>query len=92
MDTLTALRNLPNRIRQFDSYTHMHNTIKTYLDHFNLLHELKAESIKSRHWKAIQARLTLKISMSELTIGHLWDGGLLTKTKELQEIFSIATG
>ena len=91
MDTLTALRNLPNRIRQFDSYTHMHNTIKTYLDHFNLLHELKAESIKSRHWKAIQARLTLKISMSELTIGHLW-GGLLTKTKELQEIFSIATG
>ena len=91
-DIIASLRSLPNSVRQYDTYRHLHNTVKKYSDSFPFLSDLKNESLKLRHWKKITSRLALQISMNELTLGNLWDANLLDKKKELSEILTTATG
>jgi len=47
-DLLASMRSLPNRIRQYDAYTQLHDTIKVYINGHGLLTDLKTESLKER--------------------------------------------
>jgi len=91
-DILASMRSLPNRIRQYDAYTHLHDKIKEYSTGYGLMTELKSEALKERHWSTILQRLGIRLALSDLSIGGLWDHGVLTRKKEVAEILTVAQG
>lgn len=91
-DLLAQMRSLPNRIRQYDAFTHLHEAVKGYIAGYGLLSDLKTEALKERHWKTILDRLGIHTSFSDLTVGSLWDHGVLSRKKEVLEILTVAQG
>jgi dynein heavy chain 1 len=91
-DLLAGMRSLPNRIRQYDAYVQLHEMVKSYIAGHGLLSDLKTEALKERHWKSILQRLGIHIPFTDLSIGVLWDNGVLTKKKDMVEILTIAQG
>jgi len=91
-DLLIELRSLPNRIRQYDAYTALYDKIKSFLSGHSTLSDMKTDALKERHWKTILQRLNVHVSFSELTVGMLWDNGILDRKKDMAEILSVAQG
>lgn len=91
-DLLADMRALPNRIRQYDAYIQLHDVVKGYVNGHGLLSDLKTEALKERHWKTILQRLGIRIPVTDLTLGALWDHGVLTRKKDMLEILTIAQG
>ena len=91
-DLMIDLRSLPNRIRQYNAYNTLYNEIKSLLAGHATLSDLKTDSLKERHWKSILQKLNVHVSFSVLTIGMLWDNGLLDKKKDVAEVLSVAQG
>ena len=91
-DILIEMRSLPNRIRQYDAYTALHDKVKSYLAGQSTLSDMKTNALKDRHWKAILSRLNVHVPYSEVTIGMLWDNGILDRKKDMAAILSTAQG
>lgn len=91
-DLLATMRSLPNRIRQYDAYVQLHDEVKAYIAGHGLLTDLKTEALKERHWKTINQRLGIRVPMTDLTVGLLWQNGVLNKKKEMHEILTVAQG
>ena len=91
-DLLALLRSLPNRIRQYDAYIQLNDTVKGYIAGHSFLADLKSDALKDRHWKSILQRLGIHIPFTDLTIGTLWDHGALSRKKDIGEILIVAQG
>ncbi|KAG7353523.1 dynein family protein [Nitzschia inconspicua] len=91
-DLLAEMRSLPNRIRQYEAFNTLHDEVKGYIAGHSLLADLKTEALKERHWKTILKQLGISLSYSELTIGVLWEKGVLNRKKEIGEILTVAQG
>ena len=91
-DLLIEMRSLSNRIRQYDAYTSVYDTIKKYISGHGTLSDLKTDALKERHWKTILQKLNIHVPYSELTVGMLWDNGLLDRKRDIAEILSVAQG
>jgi len=91
-DLLMDLRSLPNRIRQYDAYTSLYDRIKSFLAGHSTMSDMKTDALKDRHWKTVLQRLNIHVSFPELTVGMLWDNGLLDRKKDMAEILSVAQG
>ena len=91
-DLLASLRSLPNRIRQYDAYIQMNDLVKGYVTGHSFLSDLKTDALKDRHWKTILQRLGVRIPFTDLTVGVLWDNGVLSRKKEIGEILVVAQG
>ena len=90
-DLLAEMRSMPNRIRQYEPFIALHDKVKGYVSGHSLMSELKTEALKERHWKTILKTLNItSISYSQLTIGLLWEKGVLTRKKEIGEILTVA--
>jgi dynein heavy chain 1 len=70
----------------------LHDEVKGYISGHGLMADLKTEALKQRHWKTILKRLAIIAPVSELTVGLLWDKGILSKKKEMTEILTVAQG
>ena len=91
-DILAGMRSLPNRIRQYDAYVQLHEVVKGFVSGHGLLSDLKTEALKERHWKTILQRLGIRVPFTDLTVGLLWDNGLLSRKKDIHEILTVAQG
>jgi dynein heavy chain 1 len=91
-DLLAAMRSLPNRIRQYDAYNQLHDSVKGYIAGHGLLTELKTEALKERHWKTILQRLGIQIPLTDVSVGILWEHGIVTRKKDMAEILTVAQG
>ena len=91
-DLLIDLRSLPNRIRQYDACTSLYDKVKSLIAGHTTLNDMKTDALKDRHWKTILQRLNIHVSFSVLTVGMLWDNGLLERKKEMAEILQVAQG
>lgn len=89
---LLEMRSFPNKIRQFDAFTYLNDIIKRYMSGHMVLNDLKSEALKDRHWKAICDKLGIKIKFSELTLGALWEHGVIQRKKSIAEVLTIAQG
>jgi dynein heavy chain 1 len=91
-DLLAAMRSLSNRIRQYDAYTQLHDAVKGYISGHGLLTELKTEALKDRHWKTILQRLGIQIPLTDISVGVLWEHGIIARKKDMGEILTVAQG
>ncbi|GMH89230.1 hypothetical protein TrVE_jg3152 [Triparma verrucosa] len=91
-ELLESLRNIPSKVRQYDIFTHVHETIKSYSSNHPLLTELKTEALKERHWKGILKRLNLTVKYKDLTLNNLFSAGIIKKKKDVKEFLLVAQG
>ncbi|GBG31493.1 Dynein heavy chain, cytoplasmic [Hondaea fermentalgiana] len=88
---LEELRKLPSRVRQYEAFEYIQDTVREYKKTQPLIIELRSEALKDRHWRQIHRTLDLG-PVSELTLGDLWAKDLKRHQKPLQEIFRTAQG
>mgnify|MGYP002176989161 CR=1 FL=1 len=91
-DLLAAMRSLSNRIRQYDAYIQLHDSVKGYISGHGLLTELKTEALKERHWKTILQRLGIQIPLTDISVGVLWENGIIARKKDMAEILTSRAG
>ena len=89
-DLLAEMRSMPNRIRQYEPYITLHDEVRGYINGHALMTELKTEALKERHWKTILKTLGTALVYQQLTVGILWDKGILNRKKEMGEILTVA--
>jgi dynein heavy chain 1 len=58
-ELVQQLTNLPQRLRQYDSYVHVKNVLQQYIKVNILVTELKSEALKERHWKQLMKRMSI---------------------------------
>lgn len=91
-DVLNALKNLPNRTRQYQAFQHVQNVIKIYLKYNGLIIDLRSEALRERHWKDIRKRLNANWTYAELTLGNIWDSDLQKHETLFKEVVAQAQG
>ena len=89
---MTQLKNMPARLRQYESYDHVQRVLKQYSKMNMLIVELKADYLKDRHWKSLMKKLRVNWVMSDLTLGHVWDIDLSKHENDIREVLSVAQG
>ncbi|TGZ69850.1 hypothetical protein CRM22_003509 [Opisthorchis felineus] len=93
LDTMAnQIKELPTRLRQYASYEHVKRTLQSYAKVNVLVVELKSEALKERHWKMLMKKLNVDWTMSELTLGHVWDIDLQKNDSIIREVLLIAQG
>ena len=89
-DLLAEMRSMPNRIRQYEPFIALHDEVRSYINGHGLMTELKTEALKERHWKTILKTLGTPLVYQQLSVGALWDKGILVRKKEMGEILIVA--
>ncbi|RVE54307.1 hypothetical protein evm_001134 [Chilo suppressalis] len=79
---LNELKELPARLRMYDSYEYVNM----------LIVELKSDALKERHWRQLCRALKVDWSLSELTLGQVWDADLLHNEHTVKDVVSVAQG
>lgn len=57
-----------------------------------LIVELKSDALKERHWRQLCRALKVDWSLSELTLGQVWDADLLHNEHTVKDVVSVAQG
>lgn len=91
-ELVQQLTNLPQRLRQYDSYQHVKNVLQQYLKVNILVTELKSEALKERHWKQLMKRMTVMWNLNDMTLGQVWSIDLQRHEPIIREILTIAQG
>ena len=88
----SQLRGMPSRIRQYEPFEHVRSVVEGYRGSFQLVMRLAQGSLKERHWRVILSLLRITRPMSQLTLGMLWDAGLVSKKTRIDEVVGQAQG
>ncbi|KTW31656.1 dynein heavy chain [Pneumocystis jirovecii RU7] len=91
---LNIAKEMPSSIRQYIPFEHMQNLLRQYIKVNYLISELKAQSIKERHWEKLFKLLRPQehIIPISLTIGDVWKLDLVTNKNIIMNIISDAQG
>ena len=58
----------------------------------SIITELKSDAVKDRHWKALMKQLRVRWTLSELTLGHVWDVDVERNEKIIRDVLLVAQG
>ncbi|CAH8838540.1 unnamed protein product [Trichobilharzia szidati] len=86
------LKELPAKLRQYSSYEHVKRTLQNYAKSNIMIVELKSEALKDRHWKSLMKKLNVNWTMSELTLGHMWELDLQKNEAVIRDVLLVAQG
>ncbi len=89
---LNQMKDMPARLRQYDSYNHVKKLIQDYLKTNVLIIDLKSEALKERHWKQLMKRMNVVWNLNDLTLGSVWDINLLAYESIIKDIIMVAQG
>ncbi|CAN0169060.1 unnamed protein product, partial [Ectocarpus sp. 12 AP-2014] len=87
-----GMRNLPNRVRQYEPFEHAQMTLRARSESLPLLTELRSEALKDRHWRPLLRRLGIRVGFQELNLGLLWGSALMGHKKGIGETVLAAQG
>jgi dynein heavy chain 1 len=91
-DLIAKLKQMPNKIRQYQAFIHVQELLKVYLDNNGIVTDLRSEALKERHWQLLKKRLNVKWVLTELTLGHVWESDLQKHAHDYKEIITQAGG
>lgn len=93
LDELSSqLKEMPSRLQSYASYDYVKSLIKGYLKVNVLIHELKSDALRERHWKQLMKMLNVHWIVSELTLGKVWDIDLQHNENIIKDVILIAQG
>ncbi|KAG2237733.1 dynein heavy chain [Thamnidium elegans] len=93
-ELVNSTKEMPNRMRQYAAYEFMQDTLRQLLRVNPLVGDLKSEALRERHWRQIfkSLRVEGRFTLSEMTIGHLWDLDLKRNELVIKEVILQAQG
>lgn len=93
LDELSGqLKEMPSRLQSYASYDYVKSLIKGYQKVNVLIHELKSDALRDRHWKQLMKMLNVHWNTSELTLGKVWDIDLQRNENVLKDVILVAQG
>ncbi|BES93792.1 dynein heavy chain [Nesidiocoris tenuis] len=93
LDALTQqLKELPARVRQYNSYEYVKKLLQGYTKINILIIELKSDALKERHWRQLMRKLRVNWILSEVSLGQVWDVDLQTNEAVVKDIILTAQG
>ncbi|XP_033113255.1 dynein heavy chain 5, axonemal-like isoform X2 [Anneissia japonica] len=86
-------QNLPEKLKDWDAYNEMKNSIQFYLDVFPILHKLASKEIRNRHWLQVMSVTgsSFQLEANVFKLSHILDIGLMQNQKEIEEICHCAS-
>ncbi|KAG9288876.1 hypothetical protein G9A89_001252 [Geosiphon pyriformis] len=89
-----STKEMPARTRQYAAFQYVQKTLRDYIKVYQLLSDLKSEALKERHWKHLFKQLGVggRFSLSEMTVGHIWDMDLRKNEQSIKDIVIQAQG
>lgn len=91
-ELFNQLKEMPSRLQSYASYDYVKSLIKGYLKVNLLIHELKSDALRERHWKQLMKILGVNWITSELTLGRVWDIDLQRNENVIKDVIIVAQG
>ncbi|KAI0793334.1 dynein heavy chain [Abortiporus biennis] len=91
---LSSTKEMPTRMRQYAAFEYVQESLRGLLKANTLISELKSEALKDRHWKQLfkVLRLPAQISLTLMTLGHVYDLDLRKNENLIKEVIIQAQG
>ncbi|KII86419.1 hypothetical protein PLICRDRAFT_44012 [Plicaturopsis crispa FD-325 SS-3] len=91
---LSSTKEMPTRMRQYAAFEYVQEQLKGLLKSNTVVSELKSEALKDRHWKQLfkVLRLPSQISLTLMTLGHVYDLDLKKNEALIKEVIVQAQG
>ncbi|OJA07948.1 hypothetical protein AZE42_05923 [Rhizopogon vesiculosus] len=91
---LSSTRDMPTRMRQYAAFEYVQDVLRGLLKSNSLISDLKSEALKDRHWKQLfkVLRLPSQISLTLMTLGHVYDLDLKKNETPIREVIIQAQG
>ncbi|KAF8922147.1 dynein heavy chain [Mucidula mucida] len=91
---LTSTKDMPTRMRQYAAFEYVQDTLRGLLKSNSIVSELKSDALKERHWKQMfkVLKLPAQISLTLLTLGHVYDLDLKKNETIIKEVIIQAQG
>lgn len=88
---LKASRDMSESVQQFDTIKNLQRSIKSFLKNFRMINDLKAGSLKNRHWRQIVSLLGMGDLVTEdITWGTILDLDLEKNKTRINSVLSQA--
>lgn len=91
-ELFNQLKEMPSRLQSYASYDYVKSLIKNYLKVNVLIHELKSDALRERHWKQLMKMLNVHWVVTDLTLGRVWDIDLQKNENILKDVILVAQG
>ncbi|KAG0004346.1 hypothetical protein BGZ79_009578 [Entomortierella chlamydospora] len=95
LDTLmNSTKDMPNRMRQYAAFEYVQESLRLYVKVNPLLTDLKSEALRERHWRQLFKALRVegRWTLSEMTVGNIWDLDLRRNESLVRDIIVVAQG
>ncbi|KAF8963558.1 Dynein heavy chain cytoplasmic, partial [Haplosporangium bisporale] len=91
---MNSTKDMPNRMRQYAAFEYVQESLRLYLKVNPLLTDLKSEALRERHWRQLFKALRVegRLTMSEMTVGNIWDLDLKRNESLVRDIIVVAQG
>ncbi|XP_077296363.1 dynein heavy chain, cytoplasmic isoform X2 [Arctopsyche grandis] len=89
---LTELKELPARLRMYDSFEYVRKLLHSYTKVNMTIVELKSDALKERHWKQLCRQLRVDWTLADLTLGQVWDADLIKNEHIVKDVILVAQG
>ncbi|KAJ2585309.1 dynein heavy chain, partial [Coemansia sp. RSA 1804] len=89
---LAASKQLPNRMRQYAAFEFMQKTLRGLLKANGTVADLKSDALRDRHWRQLFKALRVTSSMSDMTLGDVWDFDIARNESLIREVITVAQG
>ncbi len=82
------MREFPNRMRTVAIYEAYENQLKNYKKVNDTLSDMRADSMKPKHWKEVLSKLKITVKYSDLTLSHLWCADIISSKKVIDDVLT----
>ncbi|TDL28876.1 dynein heavy chain protein 1 [Rickenella mellea] len=91
---LASSKDMPTRMRQYAAFEYVQEMLRGLLKSNAIVSELKSEALKDRHWKQLfkVLRLPTQISLTLMTLGHVYDMDLKKNESVIKDVIIQAQG
>ncbi|KAJ1955335.1 dynein heavy chain, partial [Linderina pennispora] len=89
---LAESKQLPNRMRQYAAFEYMQKTLRGLLKANIVIADLKSDALRDRHWRQLFKALRVSTTMSDLTLGDVWDFDIVRNESVIREVITVAQG
>ncbi|KAJ3856829.1 dynein heavy chain protein 1 [Lentinula lateritia] len=91
---LNSTKEMPTRMRQYAAFEYVQDVLRGLLKSNPIVSDLKSEALKDRHWKQLfkVLKLPAQISLTLMTLGHVYDLDLRRNETLIKEVIFQAQG
>ncbi|KAJ3973292.1 dynein heavy chain protein 1 [Lentinula raphanica] len=91
---LSSTKEMPTRMRQYAAFEYVQDVLRGLLKSNPIVSDLKSEALKDRHWKQLfkVLKLPAQISLTLMTLGHVYDLDLKKNESLIKEVIFQAQG